>query len=65
MLGPDLARQMLDARPDLRVIYMSGYAEPILTTNKTLPPGVTLLSKPLPEPLLLNAIRQVVDDART
>jgi CheY-like chemotaxis protein len=61
MPGHDLARRLLASRPDLRVIYMSGYAEPLLTTQKTLPAEVGLLSKPIPEALLLTTIRGTLD----
>jgi signal transduction histidine kinase/ActR/RegA family two-component response regulator len=61
MLGHDLAREVLETRPEVRVIYMSGYAETVLTVHKTLPPGVTLLSKPVSESALLSTVRQMLD----
>jgi CheY-like chemotaxis protein len=64
MLGHELAQRILDGRPGLPVIYMSGYAESVLTAHKTLPAGVTLLSKPVNETALLKAIRQVLDGTR-
>ncbi len=61
MLGHELAHQVLETRPGVRVIYMSGYAETVLTVHKTLPPGVTLLSKPVSESALLGTVRQALD----
>jgi signal transduction histidine kinase/ActR/RegA family two-component response regulator len=34
--GPDLARQVGDARPDIKVLYMSGYADDRLDFTRTL-----------------------------
>jgi len=47
------------------VIYMSGYAEPLLATRTTLPANVTLLSKPVTEHQNLAAIRRSLDTAQT
>ena len=46
MLGKDLAERLVDVRPDTRVLYMSGYAQPVLASQGTLDPGVVLLEKP-------------------
>jgi PAS domain S-box-containing protein len=61
MAGHELARRMQQTQPDLPVVYLSGYAEPFLTTHKTLPPGVTLLTKPVAQSLLLTTVRRVLD----
>jgi two-component system cell cycle sensor histidine kinase/response regulator CckA len=61
MPGHELARQMLQAQPGLRVVYLSGYAEPFLTAQKTLPPGVVLLTKPVSQSLLLTTVRRILD----
>ena len=61
MPGHELAQHLRVNHPHLPVIYISGYAEPILATQKTLPPGVTLLNKPVPEHLLLAAIGDILD----
>jgi CheY-like chemotaxis protein len=61
MPGHELAEHLHRTHPTLPVIYLSGYAEPILTTHKTLPAGVTLLNKPVPEHRLLTAIRDTLD----
>jgi PAS domain S-box-containing protein len=61
MPGHELARRLRMERPGLPVIYQSGYAEPFLTTQKTLPEGVTLLTKPVPKALLLATVREALD----
>jgi PAS domain S-box-containing protein len=61
MLGREVAASMLALRPGIRVLYISGYARPVLGAQGTLEPGVTLLEKPFTEPALLAKIRQVID----
>ncbi len=61
MLGKDLAHQLSDLRPNLRVLYMSGYAQPVLASKGTLDDGVVLLEKPFSEPVLLALVRSVLD----
>jgi PAS domain S-box-containing protein len=63
MLGNELAPQLVGARPDLRVLYMSGFAQPALAANGKLQPGVTLLDKPFNEPTLLARVREVLESA--
>ncbi|GGQ73198.1 hybrid sensor histidine kinase/response regulator [Couchioplanes azureus] len=46
MLGKDIAEAVTAARPGTRVVFMSGYAQPVLTTHGTLAADVHLLEKP-------------------
>jgi len=61
MQGNELAPRLIEARPDLRVLYMSGFAQPALGVNGTLAPAVALLDKPFNEPTLLARVRQVLE----
>ncbi|HYL52804.1 MAG TPA: PAS domain S-box protein [Acidimicrobiia bacterium] len=61
MQGKELAEEALRHRPGLRVLYMSGYAQPILASQGTLDPGVVLLEKPFTEQSLLGRVREVLD----
>ncbi|WP_307873099.1 ATP-binding protein [Paractinoplanes ovalisporus] len=61
MLGKDLAERLVVARPDTRVLYMSGYAQPVLHSQGTLDPGVALLEKPFTADDLLTAVRRRLD----
>jgi PAS domain S-box-containing protein len=61
MLGKDLADRLTNARPETRVLYMSGYAQPVLHTHGTLDPGVALLEKPFTADDLLTAVRSRLD----
>ena len=60
MQGNELAPLLIEARPDLRVLYMSGFAQPSLAANGTLPPELELLDKPFNEPTLLRRVRDVL-----
>ena len=61
MLGKELATAIGELSPRTRVLYMSGYAQPVLASQGTLDPGVTLVEKPFSEPSLLDRVRTVLD----
>ena len=61
MQGKELADEARRRRPALRILYMSGYAQPILASHGTLDPGVVLLEKPFAEQSLLGRVREVLD----
>jgi PAS domain S-box-containing protein len=57
MLGSELARQFAGQRPETRVIYMSGYAVPMLDEDSPAT-HATMLGKPFAPADLLAALRQ-------
>jgi len=61
MLGREVAINVQAIRPGVRVLYMSGYAHPVLTSQGTLEAGVTLIEKPFTEAALLDRVRKVLD----
>ncbi|TCO51093.1 hypothetical protein EV646_10175 [Kribbella antiqua] len=61
MLGKDVADKVSVLRPGIRVLYMSGYAQPVLTSQGTLQPGVALIEKPFSQTELLKMVRAVLD----
>jgi hypothetical protein len=48
-------------RPGLKVIYMSGYTEDVITHHGLLDPGITFLHKPFTSETLGQKIREVLD----
>jgi two-component system cell cycle sensor histidine kinase/response regulator CckA len=64
MNGSELAPRLVDSRPDLRVLYMSGFASTALGEAGTLPAEVALLDKPFTEPALLARVRQALEEKR-
>jgi signal transduction histidine kinase len=63
MRGKDVAERIRQLRPNVKVLFMSGYARPVLTRSGSLEPGATLVEKPFSESVLLEAVRQVLDGA--
>jgi two-component system cell cycle sensor histidine kinase/response regulator CckA len=47
MHGPELARRALADKPSLKVVYMSGYTDDMLSNTGALSPGISFLPKPL------------------
>jgi CheY-like chemotaxis protein len=64
MLGKEVAEQILARRPETRVMYMSGYAQPILGDSENLPKGMVLLEKPFTEHVLLTKAREALSAAQ-
>jgi PAS domain S-box-containing protein len=62
MLGSELAPRLVESRPDLRVLYMSGFAQPALGANGTASAQVALIDKPFTQPSLLASVRQVLEE---
>jgi PAS domain S-box-containing protein len=60
MLGREAAEKIQRTRPDIRVLYMSGYAQPFLASQGRLDPGVILLDKPFTERELLDKVDDVL-----
>jgi CheY-like chemotaxis protein len=56
MNGRELAEALQRVRPDTPVLYMSGYAAPIMTAQGVLDAGVTVVGKPFSKAELLNAL---------
>lgn len=65
MLGTALADQLRARHPGLRVLFMSGYAHPLLGAEGTLEPQVNLIQKPFMESALLQKLRDVLEAAPT
>jgi two-component system, cell cycle sensor histidine kinase and response regulator CckA len=59
--GPELAKQLIEQRPTLRVIYMSGYTEDAVVHLGVLKPGIAFLNKPFTSETLRDKIREVLE----
>ncbi|MEU4425982.1 PAS domain S-box protein [Actinoplanes sp. NPDC024001] len=57
MTGNEVAARVQAIRPGIPVLYMSGYAEPVLSENGNLPEGVTIVEKPFTSQELLDRVR--------
>ena len=54
MLGKEVAERMLVIKPGIKVLFMSGYARPVLASQGSLEPHVALVEKPFSEAELLS-----------
>ena len=61
MLGKELAERVRELRPGIRVVFMSGYAEPVLGSQRTLEEGLTLVEKPFSAATLLAQVKEALD----
>ena len=61
MSGRQLAEQILRVRPEMKIIYMTGYTDDMVVHHKVLEPGVSLLQKPFDKLQLATKVRQVLD----
>jgi len=61
MGGADLAKKLASPRPDMRVLYMSGYTEGVISRQGVLPQGTALLEKPFTNGRLTRAVREALD----
>ena len=60
MLGKEVAERITALRPEIGVLYMSGYAQPVLGGTGTLEPGVHLVEKPFSAATLLAKVREAL-----
>jgi len=58
--GIELAQVLQSRYPELRVLFMSGYAEEAIRLRGKLSPGTTFLSKPVTVEDLLTSIREMI-----
>ena len=63
--GPALAERLMRSRPEMKVIYISGYANPSLAPDGILKPGTVLVHKPFTMKILSAKLREVLGDPAT
>jgi len=59
--GSQLAARLTQERPDLKVVYISGYPEDAIAHHGVLEPGRVFLQKPFSPATLLAKVREVLD----
>ena len=60
MSGPVLAKQVKALRPDIRILFVSGYTENALIQRGVVKPGIHLLAKPFSTDTLKAKIQEVL-----
>jgi two-component system cell cycle sensor histidine kinase/response regulator CckA len=61
MSGPTLVARVETTRPDIRVLYMSGYADDTMAQHGVLEAGTSFLRKPFTPDELARTVREVLD----
>jgi DNA-binding NtrC family response regulator len=61
MNGLELARQVMDMRPEVRVIVMSGIVDNTIILNSTLKPTTPFFHKPFSMEELATTVREILD----
>jgi two-component system, cell cycle sensor histidine kinase and response regulator CckA len=59
--GPELTKLLVEQRPSLKVIYMSGYTEETIVHHGVVKPGIAFLHKPFTAETLGRKVREVLD----
>jgi PAS domain S-box-containing protein len=65
MNGRELAQRICEIRPNVKVLYMSGYTENVIGHDGMLDAGVSLLQKPFTLRDLKSKVREVLDATPT
>jgi two-component system, cell cycle sensor histidine kinase and response regulator CckA len=63
MSGRELADRLAPLRPDMKVLYMSGYTENVIVHHGVLDSSLTLIQKPFSPRALAEQIRKILDEA--
>ncbi len=63
MNGRDLAVQLTQLYPDLKVLFMSGYTANVIAHHGVLDPGVHFMQKPFSMDDIAAKVKEVMDDA--
>jgi nitrogen-specific signal transduction histidine kinase/ActR/RegA family two-component response regulator len=61
MSGKELADRLLKMRPEMKVLFMSGYTDNAIVHHGILDDGIAFLQKPLVPDVLARRIREVLD----
>ena len=64
MSGWSLAERLTALRPDIKVLFISGYSDYMVTEDRRLQEGVVLLQKPFSPTALAHKVRDVLDQCK-
>ena len=65
MNGAQLARELTALRPEMKVLYMSGYTDNVIAHSGVLDPGIAFLQKPFAPHEIIKKVRQVLDSEKS
>jgi two-component SAPR family response regulator len=62
MSGPDLAKRIVSLRPEIKVLYTSGYTDNTIAHHGVLEKGMNYIQKPFTVDGLARKVREVLDN---
>jgi PAS domain S-box-containing protein len=62
MGGKELAERLRAHRPGLKVLFMSGYTEKVITAGGVMPPNTGFVEKPFTVEQLMRRLREILDE---
>jgi two-component system cell cycle sensor histidine kinase/response regulator CckA len=62
MSGRELSEGLVTSRPDMKILYMSGYTDDTVVRHGVLEDGMAYLQKPFTAESLLRKVREVLDN---
>jgi len=63
MNGPDLARRVQSIRPEIKVLFMSGYTDKVISCTAALDSGTAFLQKPFTPQTLTRKVHEVLNSS--
>jgi FixJ family two-component response regulator len=64
MSGREVALLLAATRPQMKVLYLSGYPDESIAHDRVLEPGAAFLQKPFTAEGLARKVREVLDSSR-
>jgi CheY-like chemotaxis protein len=64
MSGRELAQHLLRDRPDVKVLYMSGYTDDAIVRHGVRGSGIAFIAKPFTPDALADKVREILDEVR-
>jgi two-component system cell cycle sensor histidine kinase/response regulator CckA len=61
MSGRELAKLIQSIRPEIKVLYMSGYTDDVISHHGVLEPGMTFLQKPFSPETLASKVHSLLN----
>ena len=64
MSGPQIAKQLTALRPDMKVLFLSGYADDVVVRHGFIDEDMPFLEKPFTRDGLVKKVHEVLDQAK-